>query len=225
MSLFSLIKRPAMISLCDVTGVMAEPWAEAGYDCYCVDVQHSIRRDRTVEFGGGGRINFVWGDARSWMPPEGLDIRFVAAFPPCTHVAGSGARDWKKKGQYMLTDALQLFTACQAHGAWSGAPFMVENPVGALSNHMGNPDHSWHPCDYAGYLDDPTPEAYTKFTQLWCGNGFVLPEKRRVEPILGSKMHLLPPTDDRADLRSATPRGFAKAVFLANHREIVPVAA
>lgn len=55
--LLNSIKRPAMISLCDVTGVMAEPWAEAGYDCYCVDVQHSIRRDRTVEFGGGGSIS------------------------------------------------------------------------------------------------------------------------------------------------------------------------
>lgn len=125
----------------------------------------------------------------------------------------------------MLTDALQLFTACQAHGQWSGAPYMVENPSGALSRHMGDHDHTFHPCDFAGYLDDPAPEAYTKLTCLWTGNGFVLPEKRRVEPVLGSKMHLLPPTDNRADLRSATPRGFAKAVFLANHRAIAQVAA
>lgn len=224
--LLHLNRRPAMISLCDVTGVMAEPWAEAGYDCYCVDVQHSIRRDRTVAFGnGGGRINFVWGDARSWMPPEGLDIRFVAAFPPCTHVAGSGARDWKKKGQYMLTDALQLFTACQAHGAWSGAPYMVENPSGALSNHMGSHDYTFHPAHYAGYLDDPSPEAYSKLTCLWTGNGFVMPDRKEVPAVLGSKMHLMAPSDDRADKRSATPRGFARAVFLANHRDDVRLAA
>lgn len=206
---------PAMISLCDVTGVMAEPWAEAGYDCYCVDVQHSIRRDRVKQVGEG-RIHFVWGDARSWMPPDGVRPIFVAAFPPCTHVAGSGARDWKKKGQFMLTDALQLFTCCMAHAQWSGAPFMVENPRGALSNHMGQPEHRFDPCDYAGYLDDPMPEAYTKDTNLWVGNGFVMPEPKRVVAVLGSKMHLMPPSDDRADERSVTPRGFATAVFQAN---------
>lgn len=204
-----------MISLCDLTGVMALPWAAAGFDCYCVDTQHSIRRDRTEEIGGG-RIHFVWGDARSWMPPTGVRIAFVAAFPPCTHVAGSGSRDWQKKGQFMLTDALQLFTACHAHAAWSGAPFMIENPVGALSKHMGAPDHSFDPCDFAGYLDDPMPEAYTKKTHLWTGNGFVMPEPRRVVPVLGSKMHLLTPSAERANERSATPRGFSMAVFGAN---------
>lgn len=116
----------------------------------------------------------------------------------------------------MLTDALQLFTCCYAHAAWSGAPFMVENPVGALSKHMGEPDFHFDPYEYAGYLDDPSPEAYTKKTHLWTGNGFVMPDPRRVVPILGSMMHLMPPSDDRADERSATPRGFARAVFAAN---------
>ena len=43
-----------------------------------------------------------------------------------------------------------------------------------------------------------------------------MPEKHRVEPTEGSKMHLLPPSEDRANLRSATPMGFAQAVFEAN---------
>lgn len=125
----------------------------------------------------------------------------------------------------MLTDALQLFTCCYAHAVWSGAPFMIENPVGALSRHMGEPDHIFDPCDYAGYLEEPTPEAYTKKTCLWTGNGFVMPEPKRVVPILGSKMHLMAPSDDRADERSVTPRGFAEAVFLANGKVLSEVAA
>jgi hypothetical protein len=32
-----------VISLCDRTGNMVEPWAEAGYDCYCYDIEHKIR--------------------------------------------------------------------------------------------------------------------------------------------------------------------------------------
>jgi hypothetical protein len=201
------------IFLCDLTGHAAEPWAEAGIECWCVDIQHSIRRDRQ-----DGLIHFVWGDARSWTPPPDKKIIFGAAFPPCTDVAGSGARDWQKKGNYMLTDALQLFTACRLALSWSGAPYYIENPRGALSKHMGAPDHKFDPCDYAGYLDDPSPEAYTKDTHLWTGGGFIMPEPKRVEPVLGSKMHLMPPSDDRANDRSETPRGWSRAVFEANYR-------
>jgi hypothetical protein len=43
-----------------------------------------------------------------------------------------------------------------------------------------------------------------------------MPPKCRVEPTEGSKMHLMAPGADRANLRSATPPGFARAVFHAN---------
>lgn len=43
-----------------------------------------------------------------------------------------------------------------------------------------------------------------------------MPPKRPVEPTQGSLMHLMSPSDDRADRRSATPMGFARAVFEAN---------
>lgn len=43
-----------MISLCDESGIMCEPWAEAGYTCYAVDLQHAVRSDRVKNFEGGG---------------------------------------------------------------------------------------------------------------------------------------------------------------------------
>lgn len=213
---------PAAIFLCDLTGIMARPWTEAGYECWCVDIQHSIRRPR-VENG----IHYVWGDVRSWRPPEGLDIRFVAAFPFCTHDAVSGARDFATKGGCMLRDALEVFEACHMAAAWSGAPYFVEHPVTMLSSvpHIGKPDHYFDPCDYAGYADDPEADAYTKRTCLWVGNGFVMPTPRPVMPMLGSKMHRLPPSADRANQRSATPSGFARAVFTANHERSASAAA
>ncbi|WP_036291798.1 hypothetical protein [Methylosinus sp. PW1] len=30
----------AVLSLCDRTGNMAKPWADAGFECFCVDLQH-----------------------------------------------------------------------------------------------------------------------------------------------------------------------------------------
>jgi hypothetical protein len=205
----------AAIFLCSRTANMALPWAAAGVECWCVDTQHSIRREHVQ-----GNIRFVWGDVRSWRPPEGLNILFVAAFPPCTQDAVSGARDFETKGGMMLRDSLELFESARMAAAWSGAPYMVEHPATCLASipHIGPPDFKFHPNDYG----DP----YTKETWLWTGNGFRMPPIVKpgdmfdaptwVEPSEGSKMHRLAPSADRANIRAATPMGFATAAFFAN---------
>jgi hypothetical protein len=209
----NLVERgPIAVFLCDVTGIMAEPWAEAGIECFCVDIQHSIRRDRKV-----GNINFIWGDVRNWAPPPGRRIVFGAAFTPCTHQSDSGARDFAKKGGYMLRDGLEMFEAGRQVLRWSGAPYCCENPVGVLSSipHIGKPDYYFHPHQYTGWCPD---DNYTKLTCLWTGNGFVMPPEFK-DHNLGppdDRINKAPPTDDRADIRSATPRGFARATFHAN---------
>lgn len=206
------MSRASVVSLCDRTGHMVEPWAEAGYDCLCIDTQHSIRRDQV-----DGNATYRWGDVRS-LTPEDLPENIVAAFaqPPCTHLAVSGARDFATKGLRLLIDALDLVESCRKLLAYTGAPWMIENPVGRLSTCWRKPDHIFNPCDYGGYLDTDE-DAYTKKTCLWTGGGFVMPEPKPVVPVYGSKMHLLPNTEDRADIRAITPRGFARAVFLANN--------
>ncbi len=205
---------PIAVFLCDESGIMAQPWAEAGIKCYCVDVAHSIRREH-IE----GNIHFVWGDARTWTPPEGRRIVFFAAFPPCTHVTVAGARDFSTKRGMMLRDALETFEACRQAGAWSGAPYMLENPVGVLSSipHIGKPDYYFHPCDFTGFeLDDN----YTKKTAIWAGNGFVMPAPCRAEGLgkPDDRIHKAPPGADRAMIRSKTPAGFSRAVFDANYQ-------
>lgn len=205
----------AMISLCDETGIMARPWAEAGYRCYCVDVEHSIRKPR-IE----GSIHFVWGDARSWTPPCGIRPVFVAAFPPCTHVSVSGTRDHPTKRGHMLRDTLEIFEACRQAAAWSGAPYMLENPVGILSSipHIGKPHHYFDPADYTAF---ELGDHYTKKTCIWGGNGFVMPKADRCPSLAhvkpDNRIHFASPSDDRGAIRSATPLGFARAVFASNH--------
>jgi hypothetical protein len=193
----------AIISLCDLSGVMVKPWAEAGFQCYCVDTAHSIRRDR-VE----GNVTYCWGDVRSWSPPDGVRPAMIFAFPPCTDLAVSGARDFAKKSWPMLRDGMDLFFATLQAAKWAGCPYMIENPVGRIAGIHHPATHTFDPCDYG----DP----YTKKTCLWTGGGFVMPPKNRVEPTLGSMMHTLPPSQDRQSIRSQTPEGFARAVFEAN---------
>jgi hypothetical protein len=55
------IKKEICISLCDKTGIMMVPWAEAGYTCYCVDLQHQTRKDKIKEYPGGGAYSLhLW---------------------------------------------------------------------------------------------------------------------------------------------------------------------
>jgi len=190
-----------VISCFDKSTNMVKPWADAGFVCYCVDLQHPKGETRD------GNIIKVGADLRDWLPPN-EQIAFAAFFPPCTDVAVSGARWFKDKGLGALVDALGLFDISIKLAEWSRAPYFIENPVSVVSTYWRKPDHFFDPCDYG----DP----YTKKTCLWTGGGFVMPEKNRVEPTQGSKMHLLPPSVDRADLRSETPMGFANAVFEAN---------
>ena len=37
---------PIMISGFDKSTIMAQPWAKAGYLCYCVDLQHPVGETR-----------------------------------------------------------------------------------------------------------------------------------------------------------------------------------
>ena len=119
----------------------------------------------------------------------------------------------------MLRDALELFESGRQVCSWTGAPYICENPVGVLSNipHIGKPDHYFHPSDYAGWCED---DNYTKKTCLWTGNGFVMPQAKPA-PWLGppdDRIHKATPSADRANERSATPLGFARAVFDANYQ-------
>ena len=195
-----------VVSYCDKTGNIVRPWAEAGFDCVCYDIQHSIRGDR-VERVGGGTITYRWGDVRSLSPTRAA---FAFAAPPCTDLAVSGARDFAKKGLRRFIDALELVEACRLLCEFAGCPYAIENPASRLSTAWRKPDYTFHPADYG----DP----YTKLTCLWTGGGFVMPPKSPVAATEGSKMHLMPPGPDRANERSATPMGFARAVFQANHQ-------
>lgn len=166
-------------------------------------------------------------------------VAFVAGFPVCTQLAVSGTSRWaekRTKDANFQVRALELVHECRIIGQLSGAPWFFENPVSAISSMYRKPDHTFHPYEYGEYLpagDEhplypeyfPPQDAYGKKTCLWTGGGFVMPQKRPV-PLESSqtdgqgqsKAHnkLGGKSDKTKNIRSATPRGFAQAVFEAN---------
>ncbi len=200
----------------DKSCVMAKPWAKAGYICWCIDIQHN----EGVEIEGN--IRKVYHDLSSpWFPPcDRSDIQFFFAFPPCTDVAVSGARWFKEKGLRALSKAISFFATCQEFSKWlpRGVPYGIENPVSTISSYCRKPDHTFHPSDYTGFcLEDN----YTKKTCIWSGGEFKMPKSFMKEGIgdPDDRIHKCAPGPSRANIRSKTPYGFAKAVFETNKRD------
>jgi len=206
------------VSLFDKTGSMMRPWVDAGRLALIVDIQHPA--GLTTE---DGRLWRLGCDLRGGFSiPDGLPdyshVEFAAAFPPCDHLAVSGARWFKGKGLRALALSVDLFaTSVEALESF-GCPYQIENPVSTISTYWRKPDHSFHPWHYTGYA---TEDNYTKTTCLWVGGGFVMPEACP-DLTLGDpddRIHKMPPGPERANKRSATPAGYAQAVFAANSFE------
>lgn len=213
-----------VISLCDLTGNMTRPWVDAGYRALLVDPQHGTSRigERVTKFAG--TVEDVM-DFAGHLIRTG-DVAMVFGFPPCTDMAVSGARWFKAKHEadkLFQAKAVMVAEQCRTIGRLSGAPYMVENPVSVLASAFGKPQHTFHPADYTTY--EPG-DNYTKKTCLWTGGGFVMPAPAK-DPSLGApdnRIHFASPGPERANFRSATPMGFARAVFDANHNALEAVA-
>ena len=160
-----------------------------------------------------------------------LNVVFGMAFPVCTDMAVSGAAHFKRKAELdplFQTKAVEYAVLCAQLFIALGVPFFVEHPVSVLATKWRKPDHSFHPYEYGGYIPDREAEhpvwpeyiapkdAYPKKTCLWTGNGFRMPFKHGVEPEEGhSRQHLKlgGKSQKTKNIRSATPRGFARAVW------------
>jgi hypothetical protein len=226
------VKKDIVVSLCDYTGIMVNPWLDAGYTCILVDPQHPegiTRNGNLIKIGA--KVEDCL-DILSEVILSGR-VKIVFGFPVCTDLAVSGAAHFNNKllkDKHFQTKAMQLVHECRMIGELSGSPWFIENPISAISSAWRKPDHYFHPFEYGGYLPegDEHPEypeyiapqdAYPKRTCLWVGNKFVMPEKKVVycKPGYSDQYNKMGGKSSKTkNIRSATPRGFAKAVFEAN---------
>lgn len=133
----------------------------------------------------------------------------IIAFPPCTHLASSGAR-WfaEKRADGRQQQGIDLFMACINAPA---AKIAVENPIGIMSSEYRKPDQIIQPWQFGH------PE--TKATCLWL-KGFdllkptdnVRDEMLRLPKSQRNRIHHMPPCVDRGKLRSKTYDGIANAI-------------
>jgi hypothetical protein len=124
----------------------------------------------------------------------------VIAFPPCTDLAVSGARWFKEKQadgrQQKSIDFFMRFAKLKCKQA-------VENPIGIMSSLYRKPDQIIQPWMFG--------HGETKATCLWL-NGLPKLEPENIVEGREQKIWRLPPSADRAKIRSKTFPGIARAM-------------
>lgn len=222
-------------SLFDGSGLMAQPWAEAGHTCYCFNYDGA-------DHGDYARLGAKVEHENIHYINEWIDNKFdfevapdiIFSFPPCTDLAVSGAAHFETKRKKNPTFQVEAVITCKVAARLAkkyNVPYMIENPVSVLSSLWRKPDYVFNPNEYGGYLpeDDthpmfhdviPARDAYVKKTCLWVGNGFVMPDVAEVAVGSGDNpgwAKLGGKSSRTKTIRSLTARGFAKAVYEANH--------
>ena len=147
----------------------------------------------------------IQGDALEAIK-QGWDL--MIAHPPCTDLAVSGAAWFKRKGLPRIQAAVDFFNAL----LW--APInriCLENPVSLASRFIRPPDQIVHPWQF-GHMEQ-------KATCLWLVGLPCLMETDNVREAMlklpkadRERLHYLPPSKDRAKLRSQTFPGIAAAM-------------
>lgn len=184
---------------CEFSGRVREAFRAKGHDAISCDIIDTL----------GDDTNHYKGDVK---PLLNLEWDLMIAFPPCTHLAVSGAK-WFKNKQNEQAEALDFIRLLLE------APIQkiaLENPVGIISTKIRKPDQIIQPYMFG--------EDASKRTCLWLKGLPKLRSTAYVEPKLGptgrkiwgnqtpSGQNKLGPSADRAQIRGITYQGIANAM-------------
>lgn len=170
---------------CEFSGIVRDAFIKEGHDAVSCDMLPTEKPGPHI----CGHVEDIIKD--------GWDIGIF--FPPCTHLAVSGAR-WFKDKQKEQKEALDFIRYLL------NAPIdktALENPIGVISTRIRKPDQIIQPWQFG--------HGETKATCLWLKN---LPKLEPTNIINGRKarVHREPPSKERWKNRSRTYPGIAEAM-------------
>ncbi len=179
---------------CEFSGIVRDALCAKGHDAWSCDLLDTERPGPHIKDDVLNHLGNAWD--------------MMIAFPPCTHLAVSGAR-WFETKQVEQRKAIWFFKEL------ADAPIpriCIENPVGIMSTLWRKPDQIIQPWQF-GY-----PES--KKTCFWLkGLPKLIPTKILPLPASGrwanqtpSGQNKLGPSPDRGKIRSITYKGIAEAM-------------
>lgn len=172
---------------CEFSGIVRSAFRNKGHDAWSCDL---------LDTEDGSPFHFKM-DILNGIITHDWDI--MLAFPPCTHLAVSGAR-WFKNKQKEQAEALEFVRTLLT------APIeriALENPVSIISSKIRKPDQIIQPWQFG--------HGETKSTCLWLKN---LPLLQPTKIVQGRqpRVHYASPGPERWKERSRTYTGIAEAM-------------
>lgn len=186
-----------VLAACEESQAVTKEFRALGHEAYSCDIEPC---------SGGHPEWHLQTDVRQALE-ESWDM--VIAFPPCTDLASSGAA-WfaQKRADGRQQASIEFFMLFANHDC---PRIAIENPVGIMSTVWRKPDQIIHPWQF-GHTEQ-------KSTCLWLRNLPLLTPSNDVQSQMLAKpkrererLHYLPPSKDRAKIRSKTYPGIAKAM-------------
>ena len=179
---------------CEESGIVRDAFLQRGHNAISCDL---------VSSSAAGP--HIIGDALDAIASQQFDL--LIAFPPCTHLASSGAR-WfpAKRADGRQQDAIQFVRALMAANI---PQIAIENPVGVISTQIQRPSQIIQPWQFG--------EDASKKTCLWLqGLPLLTPTniitRLRYANQTPSGQNKLGPSPTRAAERSRTYQGIADAM-------------
>jgi hypothetical protein len=185
----------SILVACEFSGIVRDAFRKKGHDTISCDLLPSKKPSPD------GWDCHYRGDVLELLNDPQYAFDMMIAFPPCTHLAVSGARWFKeKKIDGRQQAGIDFFMSLV------NAPvekIAIENPIGIMSTHYRKPDQIIHPWQFG--------HGETKATCLWLKN---LPKLQPTNIVKGreNRIHRMPPSKDRGQLRSITYQGIADAM-------------
>ena len=170
---------------CEFSGIVRDAFSARGHDAWSCDLLPSERSGNHLCQNVLEILDFGW--------------NLMVAFPPCTHLAASGAR-WFKDKRTQQEEALR-FVGCLLN-----APIdriALENPIGIISSRISKPSQIIQPWQFG--------HGETKATCLWL-KGLPLLKPTNVVEGRVARVHREPESPNRWKNRSRTYTGIAQAM-------------
>lgn len=175
---------------CECTQKVCKAFRNNGHEAYSCDV---------VPCYGGKPEWHIWDRVENHLVYGEWDM--IIAFPPCTHLASSGARWFKeKRADGRQQKAINFFMML---ANFKCDKIAIENPIGIMSTKWRKPDQIIHPWQFG--------HGETKATCLWLKG---VPKLKPTKIVEGRQQRIwkMSPSKDRSKLRSETYTGIAKAM-------------
>jgi len=194
---------------CEESGTFREAFRALGHDAVSVDIEPA---------SDGSEFHFQM-DIKRFLAINSQPFDLVIAFPPCTHLARSGAKHWHLKQadgrQQEAIDFFMYFVDLHRNMPKRFPRVVIENSVGIMSSKYRKADQIVHPYHFGDPFQKQTcfwihgdlPELMPTATEPYDKGEMHVTKSGKVMP----KWYCLPESKTRGAQRSKSFPGIAHA--------------